>query len=118
MKKEEEGPCRPQGTGQALCIESERRCRERAGRESREGRKKERRERRKMAKPMQSRLDLVSISQCIVSSSLHLLVLSSLFSLSLSLVLNLNVDLGVKFVDLGVTVVMLSNRSISRRSRG
>lgn len=101
MKKEEEGPCRPQGTGQALCIESERRCRERAGRESREGRKKrkERRERRKVAKPMQSRLDLVSISQCILSSSLHLLVLSSLFnlSLSLSLVLNLNVDLGVKF---------------------
>ena len=68
-------------------------------------------ERRKMATPMQSRFDCVSISQCILSSSLHLLVLSFLFNLSLSLVPDLNVDLGV-------TVVMLSNRSISRRSRG
>lgn len=64
-----------------------------------------------MATPMQSRFDFVSISQCILSSSLHLLVLSFLFNLSISLVPDLNVDLGV-------TVVMLSNRSISRRSRG
>lgn len=116
--EEEEGPAglREPDRHWALRVK-EGRCRERVGREEKEegrkegrearegGKRKKKRERkkrkeerqggrRKMAKP-ESELDLVSTSQCILSSSLSPPPGSLFSNQSLSLVLSLNVDLGV-----------------------